>query len=53
VSGTLWRFRRVRVCCIALAVIVRWLRAVGVVDKELVTSEIFATGLLKRQRVVA
>jgi hypothetical protein len=33
--------------CIALAAIVRWLRAVEVVDKEIVASEMFATGLPK------
>jgi cytochrome P450 len=37
---------------IALATIVRRFRAVEVVDKDLVTSEMFATGLPKGQRVV-
>jgi hypothetical protein len=37
---------------IALATIVRLFRVVDVVDKDLVTSETFATGLPKGQRVV-
>jgi hypothetical protein len=40
------------VYCIALVAIVRSLRTVGIVDKELVTSEMFATRLPKGQRVV-